>query len=122
MPTILNMAYPFTGRWLTQKSPANRVPSHGTARYATSFAIDFVPVDESGRTAPLTSASLWRPEPAAHFPGFGRPILAPVDGVVVALQSSEPDHAAFRGLPSIRYALTQAAGQREAGLLWPATT
>ena len=112
MPTILDLAYPFTGRWLTQNSPANHVPSHGTARYATSFAIDFVPVNESGRTAPLTFASLWRPEPAALFPGFGRPILAPVDGVIVAVHSSDPDHAALRGLPSIRYALTQ--GRRTA--------
>ncbi|HSN43618.1 MAG TPA: M23 family peptidase, partial [Propionibacteriaceae bacterium] len=111
------MAYPFIGRWLTQNSPANRVPSHGTALYASSFAIDFVPVDESGRTAPITFASLLYPEPAAHFPGFGRPVLAPVDGVIVAAHHSEPDHAAFRGLPSLRYALTQS---RRAAAGWPA--
>ncbi|WP_199711133.1 M23 family metallopeptidase [Tessaracoccus antarcticus] len=108
MPITLNLAYPFNGRWLTQNSPANRVPSHGTTLYASTFAIDFVPVDDSGRTAPLTLASLVYPEPAARFPGFGRSVLAPVDGIIVALHDSEPDHAAFRGLPSIRYALTQA--------------
>ena len=42
----VDLAYPFEGRWLTQNSPANRVPSHGTTLLATSFAIDFVPVDE----------------------------------------------------------------------------
>jgi len=115
--TTLDLAYPFTGRWQAQNSPANRVPSHGTTRYASSFAIDFVPVDESGRTAPITLASLLYPEPAARFPGFGRPVLAPVGGIIVAVHDTEPDHAAFRGLPSVRYALTQA---RRAAAGWPA--
>ena len=53
LPTV-DLSYPVQGRWLTQNSPANRVPSHGTTRLATSFAIDFVPVDEAGRTAPIT--------------------------------------------------------------------
>lgn len=117
MPTTLDLTYPFTGRWLVQNSPADRVPSHGTARYASSFAIDFVGVDESDRTAPITLASLVRPEPAARFPGFGRLILAPAEGVIVAVHDADHDHAAFRGVPSIRYALTQA---RRAAEGWPA--
>ena len=106
MPAV-DLAYPFEGRWLTQNSPANRVPSHGTGLLATSFAIDFVPVDEAGRSAPFTFGSLLRPEPPERFPGFGRAVLAPVDGVVVDLHRSEPDHRSFRGLPSVGYALTQ---------------
>jgi hypothetical protein len=106
LPTV-DLAYPFKGRWLTQNSPANRVPSHGTTVFATTFAIDFVPVNEGGRTAPLTLESLVRPEPADRFPGFGRPILAPADGVVVGIHQTAPDHRSFRGLPSVRYALTQ---------------
>ena len=77
MPESLDLAYPFRGTWLTQNSPADRVPSHGTALYGSSFAIDFVPVDESGRTARFTIASLVRPERPTRFPGFGRLILAP---------------------------------------------
>jgi len=115
MSTPVDLAYPFTGRWLVQNSPANRVPSHGTHLFATAYAIDFVPVTEAGRTAPITLGSLVKPESAKQFPGFGRPILAPVDGAVVAAHDSEPDHAAYRGLPSIRYALTQ---QRRAAAGW----
>lgn len=111
------MAYPFTGRWLVQNSPASRVPSHGTHQFATSYAIDFVPVTETGRTAPITFGSLVRPEPADRFPGFGRPVLAPVDGIVVAAHDGEPDHPAYRGLPSIAYALTQ---RRRAAAGWVA--
>lgn len=110
----IDLEYPFAGRWLTQNSPANRVPSHGTTLFGTSYAIDFVPVNDTGRTAPITVGSLVRPEPPERFPGFGRPVLAPIDGVVVAAHDAEADHATYRGIPSIRYALTQ--GRRaEAG-------
>jgi Peptidase family M23 len=117
MVSTVDLAYPFEGRWLTQNSPANRVPSHGTALFATSFAIDFVPVNEAGRTAPITVGSLLRPEPVERFPGFGRPILAPVHGLVVGLHDTAPDHQAFRGLPSVGYALTQ---RRRAAAGWVA--
>ncbi|QNN51811.1 M23 family metallopeptidase [Nocardioides mesophilus] len=117
MVSTVDLTYPFKGRWLTQNSPANRVPSHGTTLLATSFAIDFVPVDEAGRTAPITFGSLLRPEPAERFPGFGRPIFAPVEGVVVGVHDTAADHAAFRGLPSVGYALTQ---RRRAAAGWVA--
>lgn len=117
MSSPIILAYPFTGRWLVQNSPANRVPSHGTRLFATAYAIDFVPVTETGRTAPFTLGSLLKPEPAERFPGFGRPILAPINGVVIAAHDSEPDHDAHRGLPSVRYALTQ---QRRAAKGWVA--
>jgi len=115
--SAVDLAYPFAGRWLTQNSPANRVPSHGTALFATSFAIDFVPVNEAGRTAPITFGSLLRREPAERFPGFGRPILAPVQGLVVGVHDTAPDHHASRGLPSVGYALSQ---RRRAAAGWVA--
>lgn len=117
MPASIDLAYPFSGRWLVRNSPADRVPSHGTARFAASYAIDFVPVDDGGRTAPITFRSLVAPEDPARFPGFGRSVLAPADGTVVAVRDGEPDHPAYRGLPSIGYALTQG---RRAAAGWPA--
>ncbi|MDN5796477.1 MAG: M23 family metallopeptidase [Intrasporangium sp.] len=116
MTEAVELAYPFTGRWLVQNSPANRVPSHGTHLFATSHAIDFVPVDSAGRSAPLTVRSLLRAEPPQHFTGFGRPILAPGSGRVVAAHDGEPDHHAVRGFPSVGYALTQ---PRRAAGGWP---
>ena len=115
MVPVVDLAYPFAGRWLTRNSHADRVPSHGTTLFATSYAIDFVPVDDEGRSAPITVGSLLRPEPPERFPGFGRGIRAPVDGVVVAAHDGEPDHHAHRGLPSIGYALTQ---RRRAAAGW----
>src|SRR5690606_17908560 len=103
----VELAPPFSGRWLVQNSPADRVPSHGTHLFATTYAIDFVPVDEVGRSARLGLRGLVRPEPPQAFVGFGRPVLAPSDGVVAAVHDGEPDHDAYRGLPSVGYALTQ---------------
>lgn len=112
MTTSIDIGFPFTGRWLVQNSPADRVPSHGTPMLASAYAIDFVPVDDTGRTAPLTPGSLLRPEPPEAFPGFGRPLLAPAAGIVVAAYDEAPDHPAYRGLPSIGYALTQSRRSR----------
>lgn len=117
MDGAFDLAYPFTGRWLVQNSPADRVPSHGTALFATSYAIDFVPVDAASRTAPITLGALVRPEPPERFPGFGRPILSPLAGVVIAAHDAVPDHPAYRGIPSIAYALTQ---PRRAAAGWTA--
>jgi hypothetical protein len=100
---------------LVQNSPADRVPSHGTSLFATAYAIDFVPVDGRGRSARLSLASILHPEPPETFAGFGRSLTAPAGGVVVAVHDGEPDHEAFRGIPSIGYALTQ---QRRAANGW----
>jgi murein DD-endopeptidase MepM/ murein hydrolase activator NlpD len=113
---VVTLEYPFKGHWLVQNSPANRVPSHGTRLFATSHAIDFTPVDRNGRSSPMTLASLFRPEAPERFVGFGRAVTAPVTGVVRAAHDGEPDHAAFRGLPSIGYAATQAKRVREGWL------
>src|SRR5918993_5948320 len=73
MPDVL-LSLPFTGRWLTQNSPARRVPSHGTDLFGERYAIDFVGVDDRHRTAPRRD---WRTvlatEPPERFVAFGRP-------------------------------------------------
>lgn len=111
----LNLSYPFDGKWQVRNSPANRVPSHGTALFGLSYAIDFVPVDDDGYSAPFTFGSLFRSEAAEAFTGFGRPVLSPVDGVVVGVHDTEADHHAYRGFPSVGYALTQ---RRRAAESW----
>ncbi|WP_190263995.1 M23 family metallopeptidase [Glutamicibacter nicotianae] len=103
----VHLRYPFTGLWLVQNSPADRVPSHGTTLLASSYAIDFVQVDEQGRSAPVTARTWLGTEEPTSFFGFGAPILAPCAGTVIAADDSMPDHRARRGLASVGYALTQ---------------
>ncbi|GHG50574.1 hypothetical protein GCM10011331_13330 [Flavimobilis marinus] len=112
-PVVL--ALPFTGRSLVQNSPARRVPSHGVDMLGQRYATDFVGVDERGRTSPLRD---WRTvlasEPPERFVAFGRPLLAPVDGVVVAAHDGEPDHEARRSqLALVPYAVGQAGRRRQ---------
>jgi hypothetical protein len=113
-PDVVVLSLPFAGRWLAQNSPARRVPSHGTHRLASTFAIDFVGVDNRRRTAQQRDwRTLLATEPPERYVGFGRPILAPVDGVVVRTHDGEPDHAGRRSpLSLLPYAWGQAARLR----------
>lgn len=90
-----------------RNSPADRVPSHGTEAFASARAVDLVPVDADGRTGRVTLRTWLAPEAPEHFPGYGRAVIAPCDGVVVSVFDDTEDHGARRGLPSLAYALTQ---------------
>jgi hypothetical protein len=109
------LALPFTGRWMAQNSPARREPSHGIDVFGQRYAIDFVAVDDRGRTAGIRD---WRTafatEPPERFYAFGRPILAPADGTVVAVHDGEVDHEGRRSqLSLVPYALGQASRLRQ---------
>ncbi|WP_130178956.1 M23 family metallopeptidase [Cryobacterium sp. SO1] len=112
-PALLSL--PFTGRWMATNSPARRIPSHGTDLLGERYAIDFVGVDERGRTAAVRSwGTFFGTEPPERFVAFGRPILAPAGGTVVRVHDGEPDHVARRSqLSLIPYALGQAARLRQ---------
>jgi len=103
-----SLRLPFTQRWLVENI-------HHTDLLGQRYAIDFVGVDEQGRTAAVRD---WRTffgtEPPERFFAFGRPILAPGDGVVVGCHDGEVDHEARRSqLSLIPYALGQAARLRQ---------
>lgn len=108
MEPPLALAYPFTGRWLARNSPARRVPSHGSDLMGTTYAIDFVPVDDRGRPARRTWRTLLATEPVEAFVGFGAPVMSPVDGTVALVHDGETDHEARRSLPTlVPYLLSQ---------------
>jgi hypothetical protein len=108
------VSLPFEGRWLVQNSPARRVPSHGTDLMGERYGIDFVAVDERRRTADRRDwRTLLSTEPAERFLAFGRPILAPADGVVVNAHDDELDHDGRRSqLTLLPYAFGQSARLR----------
>lgn len=107
-PDPVILSFPLRGSCRVQNSPANRVPSHGTDVFGSSHAIDLVPVDENGKSAPRTWRGLVTHEPPEIFVGFGRPILAPVTGTVELVHDREPDHDARRSqLAMVPYMLGQ---------------
>jgi hypothetical protein len=113
-PVGVEVSLPFRGRWLTQNSPARRVPSHGIDVFGERYAIDFVAVDDQRRTA---AGRDWRTflgsEPPERFVAFGQPILAPEGGTVVRIHDGEPDHEARRSqLALVPYAVGQAGRLR----------
>ena len=100
---------PFDGQWLTEISPTRRVPSHGTDLFATTYALDFLAVDDDGRTAPKRSLrTVFATESPELFYAFGRSLYSPVAGTVVSVHDGEPDHEARRSiLTLIPYGLSQ---------------
>ena len=82
---------PFDGRWLSEVSPTRRVPSHGTDLFGTTYALDFIAVDDDGRTAPARSLrTVLTTEPPELFYAFGRSLYSPVAGTVVSVHDGEP--------------------------------
>lgn len=90
-PAPLLLELPGEGRWQARNSPARRVPSHGTDAFGGRYAIDLVPVDARGRSGPIGWRTLLATEDPARFTGWGRPVVAPVAGVVVIAHDGEPD-------------------------------
>jgi Peptidase family M23 len=111
-PVVLSL--PFTQSWRAVTTPARRVPSHGTHFGGQTYAFDFVAVDARGRSTDVLD---WRAfvasEPVERFFGFGRPILAPANGHVVAVHDGEPDLVARRSpVTALPYLLTQGSRLR----------
>jgi murein DD-endopeptidase MepM/ murein hydrolase activator NlpD len=105
-PLVLDL--PGEGLWQARNSPIRRVPSHGTSRFGTAYAIDLVPVDDHNRSAPATWRTVLATEPSSAFVGFGRPVVAPISGTVVATLDGEIDHDASRSpVAYLRFALGQ---------------
>lgn len=77
-PRVVDLAYPFTGRWLVQNSPANRVPSHGTIRHplrdrfrAGGRGCEGEPDDPARRLPACTCDDLHRIRQADHGAAVG---------------------------------------------------
>ncbi|MGH3400715.1 MAG: M23 family metallopeptidase [Streptosporangiaceae bacterium] len=104
---------PVRGRWTALNSPASRTPSHGTHAYGQTYAIDLVHEPDPAR--PRVALTRW---PLARrprtFPGFGQPVLAPADGVVVRVSDWQRDHWSRTSWPAVIYLMLVEGLVREA--------
>ena len=104
---------PVRGRWTALNSPATRTPSHGTHAYGQTYAIDLVHEPDPAR--PRVALTRW---PLARrprtFPGFGQPVLAPADGVVVRVSDWQRDHWSRTSWPAVLYLMLVEGLVREA--------
>jgi Peptidase family M23 len=103
---------PVSGRWTVLNSPASRVPSHGTHGHGQTFGIDFVYEPAEGARPGFGEGPAFRaPE---DFPAFGRRVLAPADGRVVAVCDRVRDHRSRSSWAAFAY-MTLEGMVREVG-------
>jgi len=79
-PQTVHLSLPFSGVWGVIQGFDS-----GTHVGYAAFALDFVPAQPAGTRAPRRGA------PLARFACYGRPVLAPADGAVVAAQGGSRD-------------------------------
>lgn len=76
---------PVTGCWMVYNGGPTPETSHSWSLWGQRYAYDLVVTDHAGRTAP---AGARRPE--EHY-AWNRPIVAPADGIVVAVRDGHRD-------------------------------
>ncbi|HEY8548050.1 MAG TPA: M23 family metallopeptidase [Acidimicrobiales bacterium] len=107
----VTVGFPVRGRYRAVNSPADKVPSHGLHAYGQTYAIDLVPVPTGDGDVRVDG---WvKVEPPTAYPGFGDPIVAPVDGVVVRAHDRARDHGSRMSWGALAYLLTVEAFARE---------
>jgi murein DD-endopeptidase MepM/ murein hydrolase activator NlpD len=85
---------PLRGEWTVVTTPAHRIPSHGTDALGLRYAYDLLRLDRRGRYHPASAARLLlRGVPTQECYGWGEPVHAPFDAVVVSAGDGavEPD-------------------------------
>jgi hypothetical protein len=87
------IAFPLRGEWTALRSPADRVPTHGTDRFAQRYALDLWRVD--GRAGGYHGGSrlrlwlVWVPTRECY--GWGESVHAPIAGTVVRAVDGVPE-------------------------------
>lgn len=61
-------AFPLRGEWLSPNTPGTKIPSHGTDRFGTRYAYDFIQVDWKRKGRPAYRVSF------LHYLLFGVPL------------------------------------------------
>jgi hypothetical protein len=90
------VTFPLRGEWVAVRTPSHRIPSHGTDMLGQRYAFDFVLPDHR-RGLHLHPAGRLRAsllgERTRNYYGWGQPIYAAFDGVVVAAVDRVPERA-----------------------------
>lgn len=79
--------FPLRGEWYSPNTPGSKIPSHGTNKFGTRYACDFVQVDWDRKGWPAYRTSfikyLFAGVPLNEYYCWGQAIYAPCDGIIV---------------------------------------
>lgn len=92
--TVMNepviLAFPLRGEWLSPNTPGTKIPSHGTNRFGTRYAYDFIQVDWDRGGYPAYRVSfiqyLLSGVKLENYYCWGQDVYAPCNGIVVAAE------------------------------------
>ena len=107
------VGFPLRGEWVAVRTPAHRIPSHGTDMLGQRYAFDFVRPDHR-KGLHLHPAGALRTsllgERTRDYYGWGQPIYAAFDGQVVAAVDRVPERARVHMVREVTHALTTTVG------------
>ncbi len=88
--------FPLRGEWMAVQSPGSRIPSHGTDMLGQRYAFDLIRFDprKGARYHPVGGLrALLVGVPTRECHGWGEPVHAPLEGVVVAARDGIPERS-----------------------------
>jgi hypothetical protein len=121
-PVVVDL--PLRGEWTVERTPADRIPSHGTDAFGGRYAYDLIRTDDRPGMHPHPAGSVrWLliGGRTADCYGWGQPVHAAFGGEVVAAVDGVPErrwvHPVTESLAAVRNAL---AASRSRGRFDPA--
>lgn len=82
--------FPLLGEWHSPNTPGTKIPSHGTDRFGTTYAYDFIQVEWEKKGWPAYHGGLiqylFSGISLNEYHCWGQEIYAPCDGMVVAAE------------------------------------
>lgn len=111
--TAVVVEFPLRGEWVAVRTPAHRVPSHGTELFGQRYAFDLVRPDQR-RGLHLQPAGAVRSfllgGRTRDYYGWGQPVHAACDGRVVAAVDGVPERARVQVVREAAVALRATVG------------
>jgi hypothetical protein len=105
--------FPLRGEWVAVRTPAHRIPSHGTELFGQRYAFDFVRPDHR-KGLHLHPAGTLRTfllgGRTRDFYGWGQPVHSAFDGQVVAAVDRVPERARVQVVRELAVALRNTVG------------
>jgi Peptidase family M23 len=111
--TPVVVGFPLRGEWVAVRTPAHKIPSHGTELFGQRYAFDFVRPDHRKglhlQPAGTLRAFLLGGRTRDYY-GWGQPVCAAFDGQVVAAVDGVPERARVQALREVALAVKTTVG------------